>query len=199
MRSQRRPRIARLAVVFAAATCTVAAAEAAGQDYRSAVRDLKGIRVLPPQPAPAQPPSAPELTAAAATPPTESSPAPTAYDQQILQAINDYRQRIGRRPLVMDLRIWRQARAHSSDMASGAVPLGHAGFGARIAALNAELGPSRAACENAASGYDSAVALVNGWLNSSHHRENIERKATRTGISAVQSATGVWFYTQVFY
>jgi uncharacterized protein YkwD len=132
-------------------------------------------------------------------PPVESSPAPTAYDQQILQAVNDYRQRIGRHPLVMDLRVWRQARTHSLDMASGTVPLGHAGFAARIATLNAEFGPSRAACENAASGYDSAVALVNGWLNSSHHRENIERNATRTGISAVQSATGVWFYTQVFY
>ena len=106
---------------------------------------------------------------------------------------------MGRPPLVMDLRVWQQARAHSQDMASGAVPLGHAGFASRIATLNAELGSSRAASENAASGYDSAAALVNGWLGSPHHRANIERDTTRTGISAVQSATGIWYYTQVFY
>jgi uncharacterized protein YkwD len=134
-----------------------------------------------------------------ATPPTESSPAPTTYDEHILQAINEHRQRIGKRPLVMDLRIWHQARTHSLEMALGAVPLGHAGFASRVAALNAELGPSRAASENAASGYDSAAALVRGWLDSPHHRVNIECNATRTGISAVQSATGIWYYTQVFY
>jgi uncharacterized protein YkwD len=99
----------------------------------------------------------------------------------------------------MDQRVWQQARAHSRDMASGAVPLGHAGFASRVAALNAELGSSRTASENAASGYDSAAALVRGWLDSPHHRANIERSATRTGISAVRSATGIWYYTQVFY
>jgi uncharacterized protein YkwD len=199
MGSHRGPSLACLVALLTAASCAVTAPTAAGQDYRSAVRDLKGIRVLPPRPAPAQPSSATESPPAAATPPAESFPAPTAYDEQILQAINDYRQRIGRRPLVMDLRIWQRARSHSLDMASGAVPLGHTGFAARVAALSTELGPSRAACENAASGYDSAAALVRGWLDSPHHRVNIERNATRTGISAVRSATGIWYYTQVFY
>ena len=48
-------------------------------------------------------------------------------------------------------------------------------------------------------GYASAESVVNAWLNSSGHRANIEGNSTRTGVSAVKSSDGVWYYTQVFY
>jgi uncharacterized protein YkwD len=47
--------------------------------------------------------------------------------------------------------------------------------------------------------FDSASAVFNAWLGSAGHRSNIESNATRTGISAVQSKLGVWYYTQIFY
>jgi uncharacterized protein YkwD len=48
-------------------------------------------------------------------------------------------------------------------------------------------------------GYGSAASVVNAWLGSAGHRANIEGNATRTGVSAVRSSDGVWYYTQVFY
>ena len=48
-------------------------------------------------------------------------------------------------------------------------------------------------------GYPSAAAVVNAWLGSAGHRANIEGSATRTGVSAVKSGGGAWYYTQIFY
>jgi len=95
--------------------------------------------------------------------------------------------------------IWEQANMHSQNMASKKVPFGHDGFADRIAAIRAALGSSGSAAENVAAGYGSAAAVVNGWLGSAGHRANIEGNSTRTGVSAVKSGDGVWYYTQVFY
>jgi uncharacterized protein YkwD len=84
-------------------------------------------------------------------------------------------------------------------MASKTVPFGHDGFDARIAAIRAALGSGGSAAENVAMGYASAEAVVSAWLGSSGHRANIEGSSTRTGVSAVKSSDGVWYYTQVFY
>jgi uncharacterized protein YkwD len=84
-------------------------------------------------------------------------------------------------------------------MASGKVPFSHDGFDARIAAIRAALGSGGSGAENVAMGYSSAAAVVNAWLGSAGHRANIEGNSTRTGVSAVKSTGGVWYYTQVFY
>ena len=113
--------------------------------------------------------------------------------------INAHRASIGKPALQRSQLIWDQANAHSRNMASGAVPFGHDGFSARIAAIRAALGSNGSGSENVAAGYTSAAAVVGGWLGSSGHRANIESSATRTGISAVRSASGTWYYTQIFY
>jgi uncharacterized protein YkwD len=84
-------------------------------------------------------------------------------------------------------------------MAAGRVPFGHDGFDARISTIRAALGSGGSAGENVAMGYNSAAAVVNAWLGSAGHRANIEGSSTRTGISAVQTSTGTWYYTQIFY
>ena len=113
--------------------------------------------------------------------------------------INDYRRSIGKPALAMNQVIWQQASGHSQNMASGAVLFGHDGFDGRIGAIIAALGGGGYGAENVAMGFNSAAAVVNAWLGSAGHRANIEGKATRTGIAAVQSRTGTWYYTQIFY
>jgi len=113
--------------------------------------------------------------------------------------INAHRASIGKPALQKSQVIWEQANAHSRNMASGAVPFGHDGFSARIAAIRAALGSGGSGAENVAMGYTSAAAVVSGWLSSSGHRANIEGNAARTGISAVRSGSGTWYYTQIFY
>jgi uncharacterized protein YkwD len=145
------------------------------------------------------PPSTPPPTTPPPSTPPPPSPAPTAYDDEILGLINAHRVSIGKPALQKSQVIWDQANAHSRNMASGAVPFGHDGFSARIAAIRAVLGSGGSGAENVAMGYTSAAAVVSGWLSSSGHRANIESSATRTGISAVRSGSGAWYYTQIFY
>lgn len=144
------------------------------------------------------PPTTPPTTPPPSTPPP-TSPGPTAYDDEILGLINAHRASIGKPALQKSQVIWEQANAHSRNMATGAVPFGHDGFSARISAIQAALGSGGSGAENVAMGYASAAAVVGGWLSSSGHRANIESSATRTGISAVRSGSGAWYYTQIFY
>ena len=140
-------------------------------------------------------------TGTAAPPPTPppTTPSPTAYDEEILRLVNAHRASIGKPALLMNQTIWEHANRHSQDMAANIVPFGHDGFDARIAAIRAVLGPGGSGAENVAMGYTSAASVVSAWLGSSGHRANIEGNATRTGVSAVRSGAGVWYYTQVFY
>ena len=130
---------------------------------------------------------------------TAQSTSATAYDDEILTLINDYRRSIGKPALEMNQVIWEQANNHSRNMAAGTVPFGHDGFDVRAAAIRAALGSGGSATENVAMGFSSAASVVNGWLNSPGHRANIEGNATRTGVSAVKSSGGAWYFTQEFY
>jgi uncharacterized protein YkwD len=135
----------------------------------------------------------------ATPPPTPPPPSATAYDNEILALVNDHRRSIGKPALTMNQTIWEQANRHSQNMASGTVPFGHDGFDARISAIRVALGSGGSAAENVAMGYGSAAAVVSGWLGSPGHRANIEGNSTRTGVSAVRSSGGTWYYTQIFY
>jgi uncharacterized protein YkwD len=165
---------------------TLAAGSLAALDF-----SMTKIPASPPAPTPEPPPTPP--------PPPPPPPTFTAYDDEILGLVNAHRASIGKPALLKSQVIWEQANGHSRNMASGTVPFGHDGFSARIAAIRAALGSGGSGAENVAMDYSSAAAVVNGWLSSSGHRANIEGNATRTGISAVRSGSGTWYYTQIFY
>lgn len=153
----------------------------------------------PTTPAPPTTPTPAPPTTPPPTPVPAPSAAPSAYDDEILRLVNDYRRSIGKPALELVLVIFQQANGHSVNMASGSIPFGHDGFDARIAAIRAAIGGSSSGGENVAMGFNSASAVFNAWMGSAGHRSNIESNATRTGISAVQSKLGVWYYTQIFY
>ena len=52
--------------------------------------------------------------------------------------------------------------------------------------------------ENVAYGFSSAESVVNAWLNSDSHRENIEGNFTDFDISAEQNEEGKWYFTNIF-
>lgn len=52
--------------------------------------------------------------------------------------------------------------------------------------------------ENVAYGYQSAQAVLQGWLNSPSHKEALESNFTHTGIGIVQNENGINYYTQLF-
>ena len=44
----------------------------------------------------------------------------------------------------------------------------------------------------------NAQSVVNAWLNSDGHRQNIEGDFTDFDISAEQNANGQWYFTNIF-
>ncbi len=53
--------------------------------------------------------------------------------------------------------------------------------------------------ENVAAGQTSAQSVMNAWINSTGHRENIEGDYTHIGIAAIKDQNGSYYYTQIFY
>ncbi|WP_339625720.1 CAP domain-containing protein [uncultured Winogradskyella sp.] len=52
--------------------------------------------------------------------------------------------------------------------------------------------------ENVAYGFSSAASVVNAWLNSPNHKDNIEGDYTDFDISAEQNNEGKWYFTNMF-
>ncbi|ACA45808.1 serine protease [Clostridium botulinum] len=56
-----------------------------------------------------------------------------------------------------------------------------------------------AAGENIASGYPTAKAVVDGWMNSPGHKANILSKSfTEIGVGLAKSSDGTYYWTQMF-
>ena len=116
---------------------------------------------------------------------------------EILKLVNQHRTSMGLEELTMAKGLYDLAAKHSKYMVDRN-QLSHDNFNERAEIILYELGGS-AVGENVAMGYRTANSVVNGWLNSQGHRENIEgSRFTKTGISAVRNSQGIYYYTQVF-
>lgn len=138
-----------------------------------------------PKPAP-QPEQKPDVTPVP-TPPTkpvpEVKPDPTPdqgqvsasqIEQAVLTLTNAERQKAGLKPLQMDDKLMKSARAKSADMASKNY-FSHTSptYGSPFDQMKANGITYRAAAENIAMGQRSAEEVVKGWMESPGHRQNI--------------------------
>lgn len=130
-----------------------------------------------------------------------TTPAANTLESQIHDRVNAHRGSRGLAPLEWDPRIAAVAREHSEAMASGRRPFGHDGFEARASVLGTTM-TIRSMAENVA--YDGrdgarlASQVVDGWIASAGHRQNIEGSFTRTGVGVARGADGTRYFTQVF-
>jgi len=128
--------------------------------------------------------------------PTEfSNEANIAND--ILQLVNQHRQDIGLSVLSKNETAEELAIDHTKYMISVS-NINHDSFNERGAELTTQENAT-AAAENVDRFHPDAQSVVNGWLNSSGHRGNIEGNYLYTGISAIKDADGKYYYTQLFY
>lgn len=124
----------------------------------------------------------------------------STIERAVFNRINQYRQGRNLAPLIWDDRITNQARIHSQNMASGAVPFSHNGFQQRVQEI-AKVIPYAGAAENVAynQGYaDPATNAVQGWLNSSGHQRNIVGNYNLTGVGVARNSKGEYYFTQIF-
>ena len=123
-------------------------------------------------------------------------PATKSIEIEIMELINNHRLTNGLNPLTsMDI-IKSQAFSHTDYMIDNN-EVSHANFYARKNYLVANA-DAKTVSENVAYGYTSAQSVVNAWLNSEGHKQNIEGDYTNFDISAEKNADGKWYYTNIF-
>lgn len=123
-------------------------------------------------------------------------PAAKPIETQILELINNHRLSMGLNPLEnMDI-IKSQAYSHTEYMVE-TNEVNHDNFFARSNYLKANAG-AKFVSENVAYGYTHAESVVNAWLKSDSHRENLEGDFTNFDVSAEQNTNGDWYYTNIF-
>ncbi len=137
-------------------------------------------------------------------PDTAGDQAPlTEYGSQeweLFQRVSLHRDSLGLPRLRFDDGLADIARAHSRNMAFGAIPFSHENF--RLRAQLAEKLGFRSLGENVAyNDYaaDTTVAVaVAGLIASPPHRRTMEGTWARSGVGVARSPGGSWYYTQLF-
>ncbi|SEL04358.1 Uncharacterized conserved protein YkwD, contains CAP (CSP/antigen 5/PR1) domain [Aquimarina amphilecti] len=121
----------------------------------------------------------------------------TNISDDILVLVNQHRQSIGLSTLSKNETAEQLAIDHTKYMIS-IDEINHDNFNQRGNILGDEENATGTA-ENVARFYQDAQSVVDGWLNSTGHRENIEGNYMYTGISAIKDENGRYYYTQLFY
>ncbi len=120
------------------------------------------------------------------------------FQEMVLHYINEYRVKHNRQPLKLVNPITVQASIHSRDMAKKAVSVGHDHFNTRIQRLYKEIKDCRGGAENVAYWRYDAKKLVDGWIASPGHRQNIMGNYNLTGIGIAHGKSGWGYFTQIF-
>jgi uncharacterized protein YkwD len=121
------------------------------------------------------------------------------YDSSELETmnlINSYRVSVGLNALEQINHISHKSEEHDNYMISNNV-VNHNNFVARSENLISVLAAKRVG-ENVAYNYNSPQSVVNAWLNSPTHKENIEGNYTHFGISIRKNPDGKKYYTNIF-
>jgi len=132
-------------------------------------------------------------------PPSASAASPSSPDAMALEVgrlVNEHRVRVGCHPLLWDSAAARAAQAHTDDMVRRGYFAHESPEGRNVGnRLHDAGGTWRGVAENIASGQRTAQGVVQSWLDSPGHRQNIENCLyTRQGVG---HRANVW--THVFY
>jgi len=116
----------------------------------------------------------------------------------ILSLINEHRASTGLNALKMGTQFSTAYAVDHTNYMIDISQINHHNFGIRSAAL--ESTGAHQVGENVAFGYNSPEAVVNAWLNSTSHRDNIEGNYTHVGFGVkLCQDTNTYYFTQLFY
>lgn len=118
-------------------------------------------------------------------------------ETELLQLENDHRKSIGEKPIRMSIYVSNIAQRHSQDMATKKVDYGNEGFKERTDKIHAQLKPVYSFAENIARGKVTAKEILDTWLASPKHKQNIEGDYNYSGIGIAKDADS-FYVTQIF-
>ncbi len=124
-----------------------------------------------------------------------------SLERRTFKLVNQHRTATGLEKLTWNTHVAYEARQHSKDMAHGRTAFGHDGFADRITAIQSYFPQLRSAGENVAyttSSSGVARQIVDLWLNSEGHRENIEGTDYTVSGMGVGKSGHYYYLTQIF-
>jgi len=122
-----------------------------------------------------------------------------AYEKQVVDLVNAERTKRGLRPLSVNWELARVARYKSEDMDKNRY-FSHQSptYGSPFEMMRNFGIRFTAAAENIATGQPTPQSVVNAWMNSPGHRENILNSTfTQTGVG-YSNSRGTPYWTQMF-
>ncbi|WP_423819468.1 CAP domain-containing protein [Salinimicrobium sp. TIG7-5_MAKvit] len=125
--------------------------------------------------------------------------APVKYSSielNVLELVNAYREQNGLNSLLYLDEGSLEAAGHNKHMIEDDEVCHHF-FGSRYQALVKSVN-AKAVSENVGFGYRTAEAVVNAWIKSDGHRENLEGDHTHFGISVKEGKDGKFYFTNIF-
>ncbi len=128
---------------------------------------------------------------------TATAPTASNLNYHIFERINQHRAQQQLSLLQINPHIQVAATQHAQEIAEERISFGHAGFEERARDLLSKLGGSSVA-ENVAMGNADAERIVQTWLESSSHRNNVEGDFDWTGIGIAKGKEQQYYYCQIF-
>ena len=129
-----------------------------------------------------------------------ASNALSAFEKKVVELVNQERINRGLAPLEADVQLSRVARVKSEDMRDNGYFSHDSPTYGSVSDMLRKFGIQfRAAGENIAAGYPTPEAVVDGWMNSSGHRENIlNPEFTHIGVGYAEGGQYQHTWTQQF-
>lgn len=119
-----------------------------------------------------------------------------AEELELMRIINGYRLSGGLLPLQPIDYLSVKSQEHNNYMIRNNV-VNHDNFEQRAEAIKRVLA-ARTVGENIAFNFSTPQAVLNAWLQSTGHRQNLEGDYTHFGLSVTADASGKKYYTNIF-
>lgn len=120
----------------------------------------------------------------------------SSFELEVLDLVNDYRTEQGLSELAFLDESSVLAAAHNDHMIHNN-EVCHDDFGSRYQTLVQDV-HAKSVSENVAYGYSSARAVVNAWIKSDGHKDNMLGDHTHFGISVKLAGNGKYYFTNIF-
>jgi uncharacterized protein YkwD len=121
----------------------------------------------------------------------------TAFEYEVLDLVNNYREAQGLSTLSILNLISKEAKNHTEYMIETG-EINHDNFASRSRNL-IQNASAKVVAENVAYGFATAQGVVDAWIKSDAHRKNIENSTfTDFGISTEKNDEGRYYYTHIF-
>jgi uncharacterized protein YkwD len=119
-------------------------------------------------------------------------------NQEYLTLVNEYRINHKLKPLVYNAGVEEIALKHSKAMATNSLPFGHRGLSLRCRKIKKNVGDHKLCGEIVLMGEKNPKDVLNSWLRSSKHKEELQQnRYNTTALGIYTSTVGVTYWTQI--